>query len=149
MIYPGTIRQATNLPIDIRIERWIYREHPGLHEPQRSSLLAQLAENAKVLSSEIERHTPPTIYPASTAMNCAFAMAIAQLYGEPELEKPYRDAAAWEVGAELFQLIGEEPDDAAGDCSLVDRWAEMLGVRRWYRWATLDSLPPSQAVVAT
>jgi hypothetical protein len=146
-IYPGIIRQVTNLPIDIRIERWIYRDHPGLHEAQRASLLTQLGENHQVLSPEIERHTPPTVYRASTAMNCAFARAIAQLYDEPALEAAYRGTAVWEIGTALFEGIDDVRDDAAGDCALVDRWAEHLSVRGWFRWVPVDSLPASGAVV--
>lgn len=40
-------------------------------------------------------------------------------------------------------------DDADGDVALVDRWAARLGLRGWYRWERLDTLPPTEAAISS
>ena len=142
--FPGLVAQVTNIPIDLRIERWLHGGYPGLLGAQRASLLAQLGVNRGVLTPDVARITPPTIYRASCALNAAFARGVAELYGEPGLAAPYRDTPHWEVAGRLLAALGEQPDDAGGDVAAVDRWAELLGVRGWYHWARLDSLGPAE-----
>lgn len=146
LIYAGMVRQIANVPIDLRIETWLYREHPALREVQRRSLLGQLREGVQALAPQIERVTPPTVFRASNAMNCAFARGLMRMYDDPTLAAPYRDTAFWEPGGALLALVDATRDDAEGDMAVVDRWAEILGVRGWYRWALLDSIPPSDPV---
>lgn len=143
LAFPGLVAQVTNIPIDLRIERWLRDGYPALRDAQRASLLAQLEVNRGVLKSDVARITPPTIYRASCALNCAFARGVAALYGRPELADPYRETPYWEVAGRLLAALDEQPDDAEGDVAAVDRWAELLGVRGWYRWARLYSLGPA------
>ncbi len=149
LMYPGAVRQVTNVAIDIRIERWLHGQHTALREAQRASLTAQTRENAQVLDPQIARITPPTIYHASTAMGSAFARAVANLYDEPALAAPYRATDVWDLGGELLDTIAHARDDADGDVALVDRWAKRLGLRDWYRWEQLDTLPPTEAIVSS
>src|SRR5919198_610292 len=147
-VYHGTVRQVTNVPIDLCIERWLYEDYPGLREAQRESLLSQLREAQQVLAPNIAQATPPTVFHASNAMNCAFARGVARLYDEPNLAEPYRDSPFWTIGGDLLTLLDRVRDDAQGDVEVVDRWAERLHVQGWYRWAALDSPPPAQTVVS-
>jgi len=149
LMCPGAVRQVTNVAIDIRIERWLHGQHPALREAQRASLTAQTRENAQVLDPQIARITPPTIYRASTAIGSAFARAVADLYGEPALAASYRATDVWDLGGELLDTVAHAHDDADGDVALVDRWAERLGLRDWYRWEQLDTLPPTEATVSS
>ena len=67
--------------------------------------------------------------------------AAERLEGAGETEDVRRAHASY-----FLALVDEAPDDAEGDVAVVDRWAEILGVRGWYRWALLDSIPPSDPV---
>ncbi len=95
MWHDGVIRQLGNLPVDMRIERWLFEKYPGLHTLQRRALLGQLTENAKVLSRQVRGFTPPKIYRASNLMNAAYARYVGQLLGRPE-STPGRSSIALE-----------------------------------------------------
>ena len=141
--FPGLVAQVTNVPIDLRIEQWMHDGYPDLLDAQRVSLLGQLEVNRGVLRPDVARITPPTIYRASCALNCAFARGVADMYGEPELAAPYRETPHWGVAGSMLAALGEMPNDAGGDVAAVDRWAGLLDVRGWYHWARLDSLGPA------
>ena len=138
--FPGLVAQVTNIPIDLRIEHWLRDGYPALLDAQRVSLLGQLEVNRGVLRSDVAQITPPTIYRASCALNCAFARGVAALYGEPELADPYRETPYWGLAGSLVAALGEMPNDAEGDVAAVDRWAGLLGVRGWYQLG-----PPRQS----
>jgi len=148
MLYPGTIRQVTNFPIDIRIERWLFEDYPDLRDTQRRSLLAELEENRQVLAPGIASTTPRTILQASNAINCAFAIAVSRLYKDVSLAASYSSTAYWQTGHELLDLVQHHPDHADGDRALVDDWAEKLSVDTWYTWRVLGDLPAADAMVA-
>jgi Flp pilus assembly protein TadD len=148
LIYPGMVRQAANIPIDIRIERWLYERYPELRRVQRESLLSQLKEGVEATAERIRRTTPHTVFYGSSVMNCAFTIAVGELYGETELWEPYRGSPYWSEGMRLVRMIDAADDDAGGDVRLVDDWARALKVRDWYRWIKLVDAPAADAMVA-
>ena len=70
--YNGLIRQVTNLPPDIMIEKWIYDQFPALRPLQLKSLKKQHSESVAGLTETVHRTTPHTILFASNVMNYAF-----------------------------------------------------------------------------
>lgn len=78
-LYPGIVRQVSNIPIDIRIEPWMYDRYPELRQSQRQCFWPNLGRTSRFSDAQIARTTPPTVYGASNVMNAAFAVAIAQL----------------------------------------------------------------------
>src|ERR1035437_3007445 len=65
MWYAGIIKQATNYPSDIRIEKWLYDDYPELRAFQLQSLKKQYEEALAGLSAKVESMTPWTILDAS------------------------------------------------------------------------------------
>ena len=72
MWYAGMIKQLTNYPSDIMIEKWIYDEYPDLRPCQSQYMKKQYGEAVQALSSQVERMTPRKILKASNGMNYAF-----------------------------------------------------------------------------
>ncbi|MCK4466686.1 MAG: hypothetical protein KAU83_13325, partial [Bacteroidales bacterium] len=70
--YNGTIRQVTNFPPDIIIEKWIYDEYPELRPYQAQSLKKQHEEALAGLSPEVMKMTPAKFLDVSNIMNYAF-----------------------------------------------------------------------------
>jgi Tetratricopeptide repeat len=148
LIYPGMVRQVGNIPIDIRIERWLYERYPELRRVQRESLLSQLKEGVEATAERIGRTAPHTVFYGSSVMNCAFTIAVGEMYGETDLWEPYRGSPYWSEGLRLVRMIDAADDDAGGDVRLVDEWATALKVRDWYRWIRLVDAPAADAMVA-
>ena len=60
--YNGLIRQVTNLPPDIMIEKWIYDNFLRLRPLQLKSLKKQHSESVAGLTETVRRMTPHTIF---------------------------------------------------------------------------------------
>lgn len=139
----GTISLISNTPADIRIERRIWQEFPGLRDIQEASLRDVSQSLHVVTGSAIEATTPQSLWRASNALNYALCRATGELLDDESLVMPYRGSWAEKVGEELYQLISGSPDlGLANDRKLSDTCAERLGFRDWYGWRTLDSLQP-------
>jgi hypothetical protein len=72
MWYSGIIRQLTNYPSDIMIEKWIYDDYPALRPIQLKSIQKQLADALNGLKDTVRQITPSKIFDASNIMNYVF-----------------------------------------------------------------------------
>ena len=70
--YTGIIRQVTNQPPDVMIERWLYDDYPSLRPYQKKSIEKQLEEGLSGLKDAAKKIIPKTILEASNIMNYAF-----------------------------------------------------------------------------
>ena len=86
----GTISQLTDTPSDIRIERWIHDELPGICKEQEASLEDQLLTAALGLRPVVVAFTPRSVWQASTAMNYALAKSCAETLGRRDFVRPGR-----------------------------------------------------------
>jgi len=138
--HAGVVRQVTNYPVDLRIERWLFKEYPGMSDLHREALREQLREDQAILAPEIEFFTPPPVYEVSVIMNCAFASRISEMLGDSSLHLPYPKRLAKTANELLAILDGEAGDNHRGDIAIVNRWAERLGIGNWYTWVRLEDL---------
>lgn len=135
MMYLGLVRQVTSMPIDARIEKWVYKEFPRLRFDQEKSLRNQIIEAHQVLNKEIENLTPKSIYHANNAMNYAFAYLISSLYDDRKLVKPYLGSCFESDGKKLIEhLYNEEDKGYKGDRNIIDKWAKQLNIQNWFEW---------------
>jgi hypothetical protein len=67
-------------------------------------------------------------------MNAAFALYWADKLQDPSIVLPYRSIAADADGKALLAVFGRADSSPIADWSLVDAWAEELGLRGWYQW---------------
>jgi len=68
----GLVRQLTNYPPDIMIEKWIYDDYPELRSYQLQSLERQNQQALKGISRKVQMTTPTKIYDSSNIMNYVF-----------------------------------------------------------------------------
>lgn len=137
----GTIAQLADTPPDIRIERWLHAEWPGLREVQRRSLAEQAAQLHRVLERPVRALTPSIIWVASNAMNYALLKSAAGLLGEPSLIRPYRHTGTDSLGEELLGLLSARSSvSLAEDRAVSEDWASQLNLSGWLEWRRLDDL---------
>lgn len=140
-LYGGIVRQLTNYPSDLAIERWLHDNYKTLRSSQYESLRGQLRDAEKGLERRIRVMTPKVIYEAANVMNYAFFALLERELGEALLGlfaasefKPRGQALAEQTGSFSQKSYLE-------DMAMVDRWASFLGLDGWYEWVPFDQVP--------
>ena len=133
----GLSNQLFNCPLDMVIEYRVHQKYPSLRSYQFASLLATQMENAQVVTDkDIKKLVPRKIYQANVAMNASYALFTDWLYGgATEYAKPYRGVNIFATGERLFQkwmaaMEGGLP--AGSEYSLIESFAEVLGLESWF-----------------
>ena len=118
--------------IGMRIDQWIYDEHPALRELQAAGIDSLQQENLSLLSKRIGNLSIPVPLLAPVAANALFAD---RLLKRATYAIPYRAAGVLEPGKELLVLSDSISTNRSHDRELVDAWASSIGMNGWYRWA--------------
>jgi hypothetical protein len=133
------VLQVTNQPVDVRIERWIASDYPGLEQEQIEGLEKDARVALQGLTTEVERTTPPTAFRASNAMNYAYLNHIGEITGR-DYRRRFRDREEIvELGQRLYEISTEE----WSDIEVADRWAEVIGIKEWFSWRAFEDMPES------
>ncbi len=135
--YSGILIQLRSYPIGMRIDAWIRETYPALEAVQREGVARQQSDNLEVLRPEVKRFAPKPLYDANAAMNAAYATFCDRVFGKAGYAIPYRSAGYEKRGRALLDIWESIPDDPANDRTLVDAWAEELGLAGWYQWVPL------------
>ena len=141
MWYGGTIKQLTNFPSDIMIEKWIYDEYPDLRTYQSRSLKKQYDEAVQALSGEVKRMTPGKIFKAANGMNYAFFHILGRHFKDNYYLRRYDKSAYAGVGNELILLQQKSENNYRGDIDTANRWAETLKCSHWFSWGAFEDVP--------
>ena len=140
--YNGLIRQVTNLPPDIMIEKWIFDKFPTLRPLQIKSLNKQLTEAICGLSETVTKITPPTILHASNVMNYSFFRILGFHIGQ-NFTKRYNSTNYVRKGKELASITDKHYDDShEGDNIMIDKWATFVNISDWFKWRGFEDVPP-------
>jgi hypothetical protein len=140
--YEAVVFQVTRMPTDIMIERWLYENHPAMHDIQRAALREQHEKALSVLSLNVRRMTPGKIYDVSQIMNYAFFKLTGELLGIHLLE-PYEKSRYVLEGEGLADwTAGNYSEDHEGDVAAINYWALYLRVSDWFEWRRFDEVSP-------
>lgn len=140
--YNGLIRQVTNLPPDIMIEKWIYDQFPTLRPLQLKSLNKQLTEAVSGLTETVAKMTPPKILFASNVMNYAFFRILGLHIGQNFIRR-YSSTPYHSKGKELTAITEKNYDDShEGDNIMINKWAAVVNISDWFKWRGFEEVPP-------
>jgi hypothetical protein len=143
--YTGIIRQVTNHPPDIRIEKWLFDDYPALRRYQKQSIEKQLSESIAGLKDSVRQITPKTILEASHIMNYAFFRLLGLHFGTNFI-RAYNNTPYVNRGKELTSITENEyVDDYEGDIQMANRWARFLGLSNWFKWRDFEDVPRGYA----
>jgi hypothetical protein len=139
--YDGLIRQVTNLPPDIMIEKWIYDQFPTLRPLQLKSLKKQHSESVAGLTETVHRMTPHTILFASNVMNYAFFRILGLHIGQ-NFVREYSSTRYIGKGKELTSITERDYTDShEGDNVMIDKWAAFVNISDWFKWRGFEDVP--------
>ena len=137
-IYEGLVRQVTNMPVDIMIEKWIYNNYPKLHENQLKSIEKQADDAYKILNYN-EKEFPKKIYFCTNVMNYVFLRLVGMSINEKFLS-PFYNTKYVSPGKELAKITENEYDDSyLGDIEMINKWAKYLDIDGWFEWRDFES----------
>jgi hypothetical protein len=139
--YAGLVRQLTNLPPDIMIEKWLYSDYPELRSYQSLSMQKQLEESLPGLSRRVLEMTPRRISDASNIMNYAFFRILGQHFGVKYVRR-YERTSLLTKGDQLVGITEAHVDSYEGDIEMINKWAEFLGLSNWFTWTDFENVPP-------
>ena len=141
--YNGIIRQVTNLPPDIMIEKWIYDQFPKLRALQLKSLNKQLAEALSGLSETVSRMTPYTILYTSNVMNYAFFRILGLHIGQ-NFTRQFSSTIYIGKGKELASMTEKDYTNShEGDNIMIEKWAAFVKISDWFKWNGFENVPPN------
>ena len=144
MLYDGLMLQLRSCGPGIEVDSLLFAQYPALRPLQAASMEQQALTHAGTLSPDMDRQFPGTLVQASRAMNSAYALYAAELFGLPHLAVPYQSAGFEPVGRELLAALFA--GEGTPDRQIVDAWAKTLGLSGWYQWVPVESPPPEPAV---
>ena len=127
-----------NCPLDMLIETRLREHMPALHAGQFVALRMGAQEALESQSNpKILEVTPKFILRAGTALNGAYALFLDELFhGATQNALAYQKGESFAVSQRLFQHWQTRHSQLGpGDeYTLVDEFAEILGLRGWYEW---------------
>ena len=138
--YSGLVRQVTNFPPDIMIEKWLYDNYPALRPYQLQSINKQHKEAIAGLSKPIMEITPRKILDASNIMNNAFFRIIGMHFGINYV-RPYNSSPYFDKGKKLATITESYVDDYEGDIEMITKWADFLNLSGWFAWTDFENAP--------
>jgi len=130
----GLLNHLRSIPLGMRVDRWLATEFPALADLQKASILRQVQDAIITLAPQHRQVSPPEIYDASEAISAAFAAFWSARLNQPQLALPFKAAGYLQAGQELLAIWESTPDVAENDRTIIDAWAEKLGVAGWYQW---------------
>lgn len=139
----GIVMQVTNLPVDVRIERWIQKSFPSLKQEQISALEKDAEKTLAGLSKEVEMVTPTKIFAISNSMAYAYLRGIGPIVGKRYDKAFYGRNSILNLGKKLYKFLEEEDRGYSGDIETINLWAKTLGIDGWFDWISFESMPES------
>jgi hypothetical protein len=133
MITDGLGTQLRSMPIGIRVDWALHRDHPELRDLQRAAAERSMKENLGCLHPSIRAQAPDLFLGATIGMNAAYALAWSRAWNEDAQNVPYRLAGFLEQGEILLDALDAIPDSPTHDRELVSKWASLLTIDHLYQ----------------
>jgi hypothetical protein len=137
----GLVLQVNNLPVDVRIERWIYNTYPGLREEQAQYLRNQALACVSAFSKELTKVTSPKVFRCNRSMVYAYLKAISLLIGGDIIQHFDSHPEIVEVGEWLFKFLDCPDLGYLQDIETTNEWAKFLGLTDWFSWTDFENVP--------
>lgn len=134
MLLNGLITHLRSVPVGLRVSETLTLEFPDLLELETENVRKELAVANESLSASIKDSMPAEIYHPTQSINAAHALFWAERLEQPEIVNPFRSAGFETDGQGLLDIYRSIPAGPENDNTLIDRWADYLGLRNWYSW---------------
>jgi len=137
----GLMMQLTNLPVDARIERWLYKNYPALRPAQIESLTIDAGKTIMGLSKQAEKFTIDKVFSISNSMTYAYLRAIGEITGVNYGPKFYNHIRIVDSGKKLFTMLGYDDGGYNHDLDTIKAWGDYLNITEWFEWICFEDVP--------
>ncbi len=137
----GLINQLVNLPVDVRIEQWLYDTYASFREVQQKSLAVDVKNSLAGLSGKIERMTIRPVFEKSNAMVYAYLRGLTPVTGEDYAPHFKKHHGIKKIGRNLYKHLEGKDKGAAQDIEIINAWAEILDIDKWFAWIGFEDVP--------
>lgn len=135
----GLITHLRSIPLSLRVSEYLSVDHPELLELEVKQAEREIQINKESLADRIRESIPPEIFNPTQCINSAFALFWSERLERPEIANPFRLAGFESQGKELLKIFADIPGDPINDYELIDRWADYLQIRSWFKWTPYES----------
>jgi hypothetical protein len=135
----GLVTHLRSIPLSLRVSQKLTVDYPELLELESIQVEKELRLGTESRADRVRENTPREIYEITQAINAAYAFFWAERLERPEIANPYRLDGFEAQGNELLRIFAEIPEEPVNDCELIDRWADYLNIRHWYKWIPYHS----------
>lgn len=139
----GLIMQLTNLPVDSKIEMWLYKNYPALRNYQIKSLETDANLCLVGLSKEVEKNTIGKIFFMSNAMVYAYLKMISLITGVDYSHNFINHINIVNAGNNLYKYLEGEDKGLIQDIEIIKAWGNYLNINDWYTWIGFEDVPDS------
>jgi len=130
-----TLMMLRSVPIGMRVDHWIRRTYPDLHDQQDASIALQQQQHVAALSMNLQGMTVPD---ALFGPYAAYALFGDDLTGQNTYSIPFGASGLLTAGHGLMDIWRQTPESPEHDTALVDAWAQSMGIRDWYTWQPFE-----------
>jgi len=123
------------MPLEILTIRDCRELCPDLRELQADSVENELRRLSEVFAPRIRSSAPEQVWRGNVSMNSAFALNWAELSGSRLAMLPYESAGFGQTAPALLKEVNaKSAKTTEAYTTLVDAWAEQVGLRTLYQW---------------
>lgn len=133
--YDGTIGWLESMPIDVKIEKWIYDNCPEIREEQQEETDIIMKEGATCTNRFYKQNNPKKVCDAMISLGYAYAICIDSILGtnySNDYDKVFDEFG--ERVLKIVKIILSEDKGYEQDINNVDQIAKLLGLDKWYSW---------------
>ncbi len=131
MLSQWALMNLRSLPIGMRIDEWISKSFPDLHDLQQQGIATQQQQNINLLSMKMGKYHIPSSLMGPVS---AYALFGDRLTESDSFSTPFTAAGLRDQGVELLKIWDAISHDPSADCQLVDAWAATSQMSNWYEW---------------
>lgn len=132
------VNQLISQPVNINIEKIIYRDYPELREFQNSVVSNQFKDFNATLSKEIEAISPDLVYSSSAIMNYVYLKSMDSITGSNFISR-LNYIVKKSRSESLFEYTEKNlKDSIISDREVIDHWAKILKIENWYTWTDFE-----------
>ncbi len=139
----GLIMQLTNLPVDTRIERWLYNKYPSFRKTQLESIKEDVIKSLNGLSKKMEENIIPTIFHKSNSMIFAYLKILGHITGEKYKHHFKKHPSIIADGKKLLPYLEKDDEGFLQDLEIINSWAKVMSIDDWFTWIGFEDVPES------
>lgn len=128
------INQLISQPVNINIEREIYRDYPELRGFQKSVIEAQFRDFNLTLSEEVQSLSPAVIYNSSAIMNYVYLKSIDDITGTSFINDLNYIVKKNKCESLYNYTKTNLKNRVSSDIDMVNYWADFLNITQWFTW---------------